>query len=81
MKHLFAAAGGTRLRAPARQAPSWSSRGDDLAEVCRRQVVAHVRPGDIVVMAEKPIAASQGRSYALDEIHPTRGSPRCSAGP
>ena len=23
-------------------------------------------------MAEKPIAASQGRSYALDEIHPTR---------
>ena len=23
-------------------------------------------------MAEKPIAASQGRSYALDEIHPTK---------
>ena len=38
----------------------------------RRQIAAHVRPGDLVVMAEKPIAASQGRSYALDEIHPTR---------
>jgi len=47
-------------------------RGDDLDELFRRQVVAHVKPGDIVVMAEKPIAASQGRSYALDEIHPTK---------
>ena len=47
-------------------------RGDDLDDLMRRQIVAHVKPGDLVVMAEKPIAASQGRSYALDEIHPTK---------
>ena len=38
----------------------------------RREIAAHIKPGDLVVMAEKPIAASQGRSYALDEIHPTK---------
>ncbi len=47
-------------------------RGDDLDDFVRRQVLPHVRTGDVVVMAEKPIAASQGRSYALDEIHPSR---------
>ena len=47
-------------------------RGDDLDDLLRRQVLPHVRTGDVVVMAEKPIAASQGRSYALDEIHPSR---------
>jgi F420-0:gamma-glutamyl ligase len=48
------------------------ARGDDLDLVMERHVVPHIRPGDLVVMAEKPIAASQGRSYALDEIHPTK---------
>jgi F420-0:gamma-glutamyl ligase len=48
------------------------ARGDDLDLVMERHVLPHVKPGDLVVMAEKPIAASQGRSYALDEIHPTR---------
>jgi len=71
MKHLFAALGGTVwARIPLKT--DLVGRGDDLDELFRRQVVAHVKPGDIVVMAEKPIAASQGRSYALDEIHPTR---------
>ncbi len=70
MKHLFAAAhGDVYARLPVRT--DLVARGDDLAELYRRQVVDHVRPGDIVVMAEKPIAASQGRSWALDEIHPT----------
>ncbi len=70
-KHLFATVGGVvYARLPLKT--DLVGRGDDLGELLRRQVAAHVRPGDIVVMAEKPIAASQGRSYALDEIHPTR---------
>ena len=71
MKHLFAAGGGrVWARLPIRT--ELVKRGDDLGELYRRQVVRHVKPGDIVVMAEKPIAASQGRSFALDEIKPTR---------
>ena len=71
MKHLFAAIGGAVwARIPLKT--DLVGRGDDLDELFRRQVVTHVKPGDIVVMAEKPIAASQGRSYALDEIHPTK---------
>ncbi len=71
MKHLFSAlAGGVWARVPLKT--ELVGRGDDLTDLYRRQIVEHVKPGDIVVMAEKPIAASQGRSYALDEIHPTR---------
>ena len=71
MKHLFATRRGTvYARLPLKT--DLVGRGDDLGELMHRQVVAHVKPGDIVVMAEKPIAASQGRSYALGEIHPTR---------
>ena len=71
MKHLFSALdGGVWARLPLKT--DLVGRGDDLADLYRRQIVEHVKPGDIVVMAEKPIAASQGRSYALDEIHPTR---------
>ena len=70
MKHLFAAAAGRAwARLPIHT--DLVKRGDDLGELYARQVVAHVRPGDVVVMAEKPIAASQGRSFALDEIRPT----------
>ena len=70
-KHLFGVAGRTVFaRLPLRT--DLVGRGDDLDELMRRQIAEHVRPGDLVVMAEKPIAASQGRSYALDEIHPTR---------
>jgi asparagine synthase (glutamine-hydrolysing) len=71
LKHLFAAAcGQVWARLPIRT--ELVKRGDDLADLYRRQVLGHVHAGDIVVMAEKPIAASQGRSYALDEIRPTR---------
>ena len=71
LKHLFAATcGRVWARLPIRT--ELVKRGDDLADLYRRQVVSHVRAGDSVVMAEKPIAASQGRSYALDEIKPTR---------
>ncbi len=68
-KHLFAAGyGAVWARLPLRT--DLVGCGDDLVDVLRRHVVAHVRPGDVVMMAEKPIAASQGRSYALDEIKP-----------
>jgi hypothetical protein len=71
LKHLFAArAGRVYARLPLRT--DLVGRGDSLEDLFRRQVVARVQPGDIVVMAEKPIAASQGRSFALDEIRPTR---------
>jgi len=71
MKHLFSALDrSVWARVPLKT--ELVGRGDDLADLYRRQIVEHVKPGDIVVMAEKPIAASQGRSYALDEIHPTR---------
>ena len=70
-KHLFGVAGRTVFaRLPLHT--DLVGRGDDLDDLMRRQIAEHVRPGDLVVMAEKPIAASQGRSYALDEIHPTQ---------
>ena len=70
-KHLFGTLGGeVWARVPLRT--ELVRRGDDLDGVLRTQVLPHVRAGDVVVMAEKPIAASQGRSYALDEIRPTR---------
>ncbi len=70
-KHLFAVAGGTVFaRLPLHT--DLVARDDDLDLVMEKHVVPHIEPGDLVVMAEKPIAASQGRSYALDEIHPTR---------
>jgi hypothetical protein len=69
-KHLFAVANGSvYARLPLHT--DLVARGDDLDLVMERHVVPHIKPGDLVVMAEKPIAASQGRSYALDEIHPT----------
>jgi asparagine synthase (glutamine-hydrolysing) len=71
MKHLFAARDG-RVFARLPVKTDLVNRGDDLDALFARQVVAHVKAGDTVVMAEKPIAASQGRSFALDEIHPTR---------
>jgi asparagine synthase (glutamine-hydrolysing) len=70
-KHLFAVANGiVYARLPLHT--DLVARGDDLDLLMERHVVPHVEPGDVVVMAEKPIAASQGRSYALDEIRPTR---------
>lgn len=71
MKHLFAAVGGTvYARLPVRT--DLVGKGDDLDDLFRRQVLPHVRPGDVVAVAEKPVAASQGRSYPIAEIHPTR---------
>ena len=69
-KHLFAAARGQVFaRLPIKT--NVVARGDDLADVCRSHVVAHVKPGDTVAMAENAVSASQGRSFPIDEIHPT----------
>jgi len=38
----------------------------------RRQVVAHAKPGDVVVMAESPSPPARVAATALDEIHPTK---------
>ena len=80
-KHLFAVAGGTRLRAPAAQDRPGRPRRRPRRRHAGAMWSPHVKPGDIVVMAEKPIAASQGRSYALDEIHPTRLAKHARARP
>ena len=71
MKHLFAAVEGTvYARLPVRT--DLVGKGDDLDDLFRRQVLPHVQPGDVVAIAEKPVAASQGRSYPIADIHPTR---------
>jgi len=70
-KHLFACVGG-RVYARLPVKTDLVGRGDDLEELFRRQVLPHVRPGDLVAIAEKPVATSQGRSWALDEINPGR---------
>ena len=55
MKHLFAGADGqVYARLPIHT--DLVGRGDDLHDLYRRQFVQHVRPGDVVVMAEKPSA-------------------------
>ncbi len=69
-KHLFAAMRGyVFARLPIKT--SVVGRDDDLAEVCREYVAAHVKPGDTVAMAENAVSAAQGRSYQIDDIHPT----------
>ncbi|RPI31379.1 MAG: hypothetical protein EHM52_01735, partial [Actinomycetota bacterium] len=70
-KHLFACVRG-RVYARLPVKTDLVGRGDDLEELFHRQVLPHVRPGDLVAIAEKPVATSQGRSWALDEIHPGR---------
>ncbi len=71
MKHLFAAVDGTVFaRLPVKT--DLVGKGDDLDDLFRRQVLPHVLPDDVVAVAEKPVAASQGRSYPIAEIEPTR---------
>ncbi len=60
-------------------------RGDDLADVIvealdgrgatdRTAIPLRVRPGDILAVSEKIVAISQGRSFALAEIRPSRAA-------
>ena len=45
---------------------------DDLGEVVDKYTKDIRRPGDIIFCSEKIIAISQGRSFPIDEIHPSR---------
>ncbi|MHB8758403.1 MAG: asparagine synthase (glutamine-hydrolyzing), partial [Bacillota bacterium] len=69
-KHLFAMGGGRAYaRLPIRT--EVVRRGDDLATFFKESIGNHVKPGDIAVIAEKPVAISQGRSWPIDEIKVT----------
>jgi asparagine synthase (glutamine-hydrolysing) len=71
LKHLFAATNGRVFaRLPIRT--DIVRKGDDLADVMLRFVAPHLRPGDSIAMAENAVSASQGRSFLITDIHPTR---------
>lgn len=44
----------------------------DIAPIVEEYVQPHLKPGDIVFISEKAVAVTQGRSYPLDSIHPSR---------
>ncbi|MEZ5125879.1 MAG: asparagine synthase (glutamine-hydrolyzing) [Thermoleophilia bacterium] len=71
LKHLFAATQG-RVFARLPIHTDIVRRGDDLAEVVLRHVAPHVRPGDSIAIAENAVSAAQGRSFLIEDIHPTR---------
>lgn len=69
-KHLLAVAGGrTYARLPIHTGVV--RKGDDLAAFFKESVGAHAKPGDIIVIAEKPVAISQGRSWPIEEVKVT----------
>jgi len=71
-KHLFVVApGGVYARVPLRT--RLVKRGDDLAQVLEEALDRGpaLRPGDTVVVSEKILAISQGRSFPLAEVHPS----------
>ena len=43
---------------------------DDLVETVRRYAVPVLRPGDILTVAESPVAAMQGRAIPIEKIRP-----------
>ena len=43
---------------------------DKLMDVVQQYAASELRDGDIFFITEKIVAITQGRSYALDEIHP-----------
>lgn len=71
LKHVFAATKG-RVFARLPIKTDLIRRGDDLADIVARFVAPHVRPGDSVALAENAVSASQGRSFLIKDIHPTR---------
>lgn len=75
-RHLFAAVGGgLYTRAPVRT--RLILEGDDLLAAVREGLAAkgaraRLQPGDVVVISEKAVSSSQGRSFPVDEIRPGR---------
>ncbi|MBI3943240.1 MAG: coenzyme F420-0:L-glutamate ligase [Chloroflexi bacterium] len=45
---------------------------DDILDVVRQYAAPYLVPGDILVIGERAVAITEGRSYPLDEIHPSR---------
>jgi F420-0:gamma-glutamyl ligase-like protein len=50
------------------------NKGDDLLSVVRHYAGALLQPGDILTIAESPVAATQGRAIPLTEIKPGIGA-------
>lgn len=46
--------------------------GDNLAEILKQYVTPHLQDGDMIFMSEKIVAISQGRSYPIAEIKPSK---------
>jgi F420-0:gamma-glutamyl ligase-like protein len=45
---------------------------DDVAVVVERYAAPHLTEGDLLFMSERMVAITQGRSYPIDSIEPTR---------
>lgn len=45
-------------------------RGDDMAEILRRNLHGRVEKEDIIFISEKSVACAQGRAIPLEDIHP-----------
>jgi len=45
---------------------------DNIVEVVREHAEPYLEPGDILAVSEKIIAICEGRSFLLEDIHPTR---------
>ncbi len=69
-RHLFARAeGATWMRAPIRTKLVVAH--DDLHALVRDALDGAAAPGDTVVIGERVVAISQGRSYPLDQVRPS----------
>ncbi|TET23161.1 MAG: hypothetical protein E3J71_03520 [Candidatus Stahlbacteria bacterium] len=43
---------------------------DEIGEVVERYAARYLKPGDIVVLAESPLAITQGRAIPVNQMHP-----------
>ena len=72
-RHLFAVAGlaeATYARIPVRS--PLIAAGDDLQTIVEKSLVDHdLHAGDTVAISEKAVAVSQGRSFPVDQVHPS----------
>jgi len=46
------------------------SPADEIGEVVERYAARYLKPGDIVVLAESPLAITQGRAIPVNQMHP-----------
>lgn len=70
-KEEYADVGGVRYGRYSVRTPV-AVKGDDPAELARRYVLPHLRPGDAVFFSEKMIACTQGRAIPVKDIRPRR---------